>query len=169
MSSFFPDAYTGVLDMSFQVPVTILLLNKWVRIEQTCLLSPNIVQITSREYGWAMTCWSSFVWGFKSSYQGKKKCTTHHNNMKQVVLTVLWVLTSLKSQHFVKRKEKEEKKEEQCQLSLFSSTQQVKEFFKLVAYYICSVHSVEQKFAKFLSTYRQFCTFFFMNTSIRVW
>jgi len=45
-------------------------------------------------------------------------------------------LTSLKGQHFVKRKEKEEKKEGQCQFSLFSSTQQVKEFFKLVAYYI---------------------------------
>ena len=100
-----------------------LLLNKAVRIEQTCLLSPNIVQITSREYGWAMTCWSSFVWGFNSSYQGMKKCTTNHNNMKQVVLAVLWGLTSLKSQHFVKKKRKRWKKRGATSVfSLFLST-----------------------------------------------
>ena len=41
--------HTGIPEMSFQVPVTII--EHVSQIEQTCLLSPNIVQITSREYG----------------------------------------------------------------------------------------------------------------------
>lgn len=104
--------HTGIPEMSFQVPVTII--EHVSQIEQTCLLSPNIVQITSREYGWAMTCWSSFVWGFNSSYQGMKKCTTNHHNIKQVVLAVLWGLTSLKSQHFITKKKRKYSLELEC-------------------------------------------------------
>lgn len=115
-SFFFPDVYRYSRDESSSTSDY-----HWTKIEQTCLLSPNIVQITSREYGWAMTCWSSFVWGFNSSYQGMKKCMTNHNNMTQVVLSVLWVLTSLKSQHFVKKKKKEDKK--RCNFSVLSFPQ----------------------------------------------
>lgn len=102
--------HTGIPEMSFQVPVTII--EHVSQIEQTCLLSPNIVQITSREYGCAMTCWSSFVWGFNSSYQGMKKY--NHNNIKQVVLAVLWGLTSLKSQHFITKKKRKYSLELEC-------------------------------------------------------